>query len=191
MVKPPLPLSKKLLILQALGHNLRLAAAFIRTAIATVLFSGYAPVAPGTAGTAVIAVAYYLFGDGLGSATWAVLLAVTFGIAVYTAGSMARAVGVAQGKEEAKDPGVVVIDEAIGFLVTVAALPHGFWTVVAGFFLFRLLDIVKPPPCRWLEKLPGGWGIVLDDVFAGVYGQLLLRLLIACTGFADVVTPDP
>ena len=112
---------------------------------------------------------------------------ITFGIAVYSAGSMARAVGEKQGTEDAKDPGIVVIDEAIGYLVTVAFLPHGFWTAAAGFFLFRFLDIVKPPPCRWLEKLPGGWGIVLDDVMAGVYGQLILRLLMVFTGFAGVM----
>ena len=126
------------------------------------------------------AVAYYLLGAALGLAAWGVLLVVVFAIAVCTAGAMARAVG--RGGGDHQDPGVVVIDEAIGYLVTVAALPHGFWTAVAGFFLFRLLDIVKPPPCRWLERVPGGWGIVLDDVMAGVYGQLILRL--AFTGIA-------
>lgn len=133
----------------------------------------------------MIALAYYLFGDGVGAVAWSVLLPVTFVVAVFTAGSMARAVGEAAGKE-AKDPGVVVIDEAIGYLVTVAFLPHGFWTVVAGFFLFRFLDIIKPPPCRWLEKLPGGWGIVLDDVMAGAYGQLILRLVMALVGITSV-----
>ena len=132
----------------------------------------------------MIAIAYYLWGAILASVAWGLLLPVVFGIAVYTAGSMARSVGHRQGIGEAKDPGVVVIDEAIGYLVTVAFLPHGLWTAAAGFFLFRFLDIVKPPPCRWLEKLPGGWGIVLDDVMAGVYGQLVLRLLMAFTGFA-------
>ncbi len=135
----------------------------------------------------MIALAYYLFGAALGAEAWGLLLPVIFGIAVYTAGSMARVVGRQRGAEEAKDPGVVVIDEAIGYLVTVAFLPHGFWTAIAGFFLFRLLDIVKPPPCRWLEKLPGGWGIVLDDVAAGVYGQLILRLLIAFTKFGGAM----
>lgn len=134
----------------------------------------------------MIAVAYYLLGAALETAAWGVLLLVVFAVAVYTAGSMARAVGREGGDHE--DPGVVVIDEAIGYLVTVAALPHGFWTAVAGFFLFRLLDIVKPPPCRWLEKLPGGWGIVLDDVAAGVYGQLILRLVIALTAGAGAAT---
>lgn len=155
--------------------------------MATVLFSGYSPIAPGTAGTAVIAIAYYLWGGLLEPVAWGLLLPTVFGIAVYTAGSMARAVGRERGTEKAKDPGLVVIDEAIGYLVTVAFLPHGFWTAVAGFFLFRFLDIVKPPPCRWLEKLPGGWGIVLDDVMAGVYGQLILRLLMAFTGFAGAM----
>ena len=138
----------------------------------------------------MVALVYYLFGASLDPTGWVVLAAVTFGVAVYTAGSMARVVGVQQGVREAKDPGVVVIDEAIGYLVTVAMLPHGFWTAVGGFFLCRLLDIVKPPPCRWLENLPGGWGIVLDDVAAGLYGQLILRLLIAFAGFGGAVGGD-
>ncbi|HIG19007.1 MAG TPA: phosphatidylglycerophosphatase A [Candidatus Handelsmanbacteria bacterium] len=75
----------------------------------------------------------------------------------------------------AANPGPVVIDEAAGFLFTVAFLPHGLWTTVAAFLLFRILDILKPPPARQLEKLHGGWGIVLDDVAAGIMGNLLLR----------------
>ena len=138
----------------------------------------------------MVALLYYLFGASLDPMGWGVLLTVTFGVAVYTAGSMARAVGVQQGVREAKDPGVGGVDEAIGYLVTVAMLPHGFWTAVGGFFLFRFLDIVKPPPCRWLENLPGGWGIVLDDVGAGLYGQLILRLLIAFTAFGGAVGGD-
>ena len=73
------------------------------------------------------------------------------------------------------DPGPVVIDEALGYMVTVAWLPQTLGTAAAAFFLFRFLDIVKPPPARQSERLPGGWGIMTDDLIAGVYGNLLIR----------------
>lgn len=92
---------------------------------------------------------------------------------------MAGAEARARGRE---DPGPVVIDEAAGYLFTVAWLPHGPWTAAAGFVLFRVLDILKPPPARQLERIPGGWGIVLDDVAAGVIGHLLLRAAWALAG---------
>ena len=135
---------------------------------ATVCYSGYVPVAPGTAGSAVTAVAYYYLCGSLGPAKWAVVLLVGFALSVYAAEVMAR--------EWGKDPKRVVIDEAIGYLVTVTLLPHGMWTAVLGFVAFRIFDVVKPPPIRKLEELPGGWGIVLDDVLAGVYGNLVIRV---------------
>tara|TARA_Y100000588_G_scaffold385585_1_gene479253 strand:- start:1681 stop:2169 length:489 start_codon:yes stop_codon:yes gene_type:complete len=141
---------------------------FIKKLVATLGFSGYAPIAPGTAGSAVTAIIYYFFCSSLGVAAWLAVLALTFFVAVYTAQAM---VG-----EWGKDPGAVVVDEGVGFLVTVAFLPHGLWTAVVGFFVFRALDIIKPQPARRLEDLPGGWGIVMDDVIAGVYGNVLMRI---------------
>ena len=102
------------------------------------------------------------------------LLLVSFFVAVYTADAMTG--------EWGKDPGRVVVDEGVGFLVTVAFLPTGWLTVVAGFFVFRVLDLIKPTPARQLEALPGGWGIVVDDVVAGIYGNLALRLLFYAIG---------
>ena len=93
-----------------------------------------------------------------------------FFIAVYAAQAMERKWG--------KDPSRVVVDEAVGFLVTVAFLPPGLATASAGFVLFRIFDIAKPPPARRLESLPGGWGVVMDDVAAGVYGNLVLQLAV-------------
>ena len=144
---------------------------FLKKALGTVFFSGYAPLAPGTAGSAVVALLYYFFGASLEAVEWVAVLAFTFVVAVYTAGELARQWG--------DDPGRVVIDEAVGFLATVAFLPHSFWMALAGFFIFRALDILKPTPARQLEALPGGWGIVLDDVAAGIYGNLLIRLALA------------
>ncbi len=146
----------------------------LRTVIATLFFSGYAPLAPGTVGSAVTAVGYYLLCSSLGTVAWVVVLVVAFLVAVTTAESAARMWG--------HDPGRVVIDEAVGYLATVAFLPHGWVTAAVGFVVFRFFDIVKPPPVRMLERLPGGWGIVLDDVGAGIYGQLAIRIGLALAG---------
>jgi phosphatidylglycerophosphatase A len=78
-----------------------------------------------------------------------------------------------------KDSSVIVIDEIAGFLVTMFGLPFHWVTVFAGFLLFRLFDIAKPFPIRKIDQsLPGGWGVMLDDILAGVYANLGLRLLV-------------
>jgi phosphatidylglycerophosphatase A len=80
-------------------------------------------------------------------------------------------------QEWGKDPGRVVIDEIVGFWFAVALFPKTLTTVIVGFLVFRLLDIVKPPPARAAERLPKGWGIVMDDVIVGIYTNLVLRLI--------------
>ena len=112
---------------------------------------------------------FFFFNPPLGVVEWLGVLAVAFVVGVYTANKAAP--------EWGKDPGQVVIDEGVGFLFTVVLLPTGIWTVIIAFFVFRVLDIIKPPPARQLEALPGGWGIVVDDVIAGIYGNLFIRLL--------------
>ena len=112
---------------------------------------------------------FFLVSSPLGVVGWLVVLLVAFAVGVYTADKAAP--------EWGEDPGQVVVDEGVGFLFTVALLPTDIWTVIVAFFVFRVLDIIKPPPARQLEALPGGWGIVVDDVVAGIYGNLLIRLL--------------
>lgn len=121
------------------------------------------------------AAAYLTLCGSLTTGTWIVLLAATTVVAVVSAGAEARV-------RDEEDPGPVVIDEAAGYLFAVAFLPHGPVTAIAGFLLFRALDILKPPPARQLERLRGGWGIVLDDVAAGLWSHLLLRLGWALAG---------
>jgi phosphatidylglycerophosphatase A len=77
-----------------------------------------------------------------------------------------------------KDPSHVVIDEVAGQLLTLVACPIVWQGLLAGFILFRVFDIVKPPPVRSLERLPEGTGIVVDDLGAGVYGLIVLQLLL-------------
>jgi phosphatidylglycerophosphatase A len=91
--------------------------------------------------------------------------------AIWAAGATARDVG----KE---DPGLVVVDEVLGQWLTAAAIVHANWqSYILAFALFRLFDITKPWPIRKLESLPGGLGIVADDLLAGVYGAVVLYLV--------------
>ena len=77
------------------------------------------------------------------------------------------------------DPPQVVIDEVAGFLLAVFFLPYSWFNLGLGFVLFRFFDILKPFPIRLLDqKLPGGAGIVLDDVMAGIYGNVLIRIVL-------------
>ena len=77
-----------------------------------------------------------------------------------------------------KDPGVVVCDEIVGQLIALLFLPFSGTVALAAFLLFRAFDILKPFPADRMERLPNGWGIVADDVMAGVYANLVLRLLL-------------
>ena len=138
---------------------------------------GKIPVAPGTFGTLWGIPICFGLSRIDAAASLGVIVAFTLG-AIWVAGEAEKRLG-------SKDPGPIVIDEIAGFMVTLWGLPFTVSTAVGGFFIFRLLDIVKPFPIRRLEKqLPGGAGVVLDDVAAGVYGNLILRLLLYATAFA-------
>jgi phosphatidylglycerophosphatase A len=142
----------------------------VATFIATGFGSGYSPFAPGTAGTLVAVPLAMLMPEGF--LAQALVLTVVVMLAIWSAHAAAPTLGL-------KDPGQIVVDEIAGFLVTVAMLPAGWSTWAAGFVAFRLFDIWKPPPCRRLEALPGGVGIVADDLMAGLYANLSLRILCA------------
>ena len=142
---------------------------------ATGLYIGTIPVAPGT------------FGSLIGLPLCLLLSRLTFlqSVMIILA-FILFAVGIASAAEKIlkqKDPGQIVIDEIAGLLVTFAGLPFNLKTALAGFIIFRLLDILKPFPIRILDKrMGGGSGVVLDDVVAGIYGNLILRLVIYITG---------
>jgi phosphatidylglycerophosphatase A len=147
-----------------------LVANVIAAPIATWLGCGYSPVAPGTAASAaalVIAVGLHAW-LGWPPFWFAILAAALLAPGIWSAGVVARV----EGRE---DPGFVVVDEVIGQWITIAAAATINWkSVLAAFVLFRLFDIWKPPPVRQLEQLPGGWGIVADDVMAGIYGAVVI-----------------
>jgi len=136
---------------------------------ATVGGLGYAPLAPGTFGSAAGVAIYWLTRDWSMPAQLSIILVVT------VAGTWASTRAEAHfGKE---DPGPVVIDEVAGQLVTLAFTGAGPTATIAGFFIFRVLDIIKPYPANRFERLHGGVGIMADDLMAGVYGCLLVHLL--------------
>ncbi len=138
--------------------------------IATCCGLGRSPAAPGTVGSlaALGAAALLVHHHGWGAGGFALLSAVLFLPAVWASQVTAAACG-------KKDPSLVVVDEALGQWVTLAgAAAYNWKSFLAAFVLFRLLDIFKPPPVRQMERLPGGWGIIADDVAAGLIGALVL-----------------
>jgi len=140
--------------------------------VATGFGIGYAPAAPGTAGSVLGLLLYLLV---LRRASPALYASVLLGILIlggYTAGRTEQALG-------KTDPRQVVIDEILGMLLTYFLLPVGLIGGALGFMFFRLFDILKPPPLRWLQKRPGGAGIMLDDIGAAVYAHLLTRWVLA------------
>ena len=123
--------------------------------------------APGTIGT-LGAVPLYWLASRAGAGVLA-------GVALAVAGAGVWSAGVVAKRLASNDPHIVVIDEVAGFLITMLGGGPGSWvSVTLGFGLFRLLDIAKPWPIHRLERLPGGWGIVLDDIAAGALGALAL-----------------
>lgn len=143
----------------------------VAKAIATAFGAGYSPIAPGTCGTAVtVPLAWALARLSVWEFSIVVLAIITIGI--WAAGRADRAWGT-------HDSGRIVIDEVAGYLVTMALVDRAHWIPLAvGFVVFRALDITKPPPIRWLdENLPGGFGVVIDDVAAGVLGMGIMVAL--------------
>jgi phosphatidylglycerophosphatase A len=129
---------------------------------------GYIPIAPGTYGTAVGIPLVWLMAD-LPLWQYALISVVSIAIAIWAAHEADRAWGT-------HDCQKICIDETVGYFVTMAPVDkHGWVPLVAGFVLFRLFDQVKPPPVRWLdENLAGGYGVVLDDVAAGVMAAVVM-----------------
>lgn len=143
----------------------------VALAIATVGYSGFFPIAPGTLGSAVGILLWALARMmGAGPTTEIATVVALLAVGAWSA-------TVAEGRLGTTDPGPVVIDEVMGMWVTMVAAPFTWRVALAGFLLFRVFDIVKPPPARQLEKVHGGWGVMLDDLAAGVYAWVGLALL--------------
>ncbi|HID80908.1 MAG TPA: phosphatidylglycerophosphatase A [Chromatiales bacterium] len=136
--------------------------------------SGLAPFAPGTFGTLVAIPLFLLLSKLPAAGYFLVMLALLF-FGIWLCGRSAEKLGV-------HDHGGIVWDEIVGLLITLFMIPAGWVWIVLGFVLFRFFDIVKPWPIRWLDKqVDGGLGIMLDDVLAGIFGWIILQLIIFYT----------
>jgi phosphatidylglycerophosphatase A len=129
--------------------------------------SGYAPLAPGTAGSLAALLLYILF--PIPDYYWLVITILFIPIGLWSSSVMEKDLG--------KDPPRVVIDEWVGQWMTLLFLPREILPLAAGFILFRILDIIKPFPARGLQKLKGGLGIMIDDIIVAVYGNIMLQIL--------------
>jgi len=131
---------------------------------------GRIPFAPGTFGSLLALPLYLALSALLPWPVYAAVLAVTLPVHAWICSAGARAYG-------GSDPSVVVWDEVIGLLVALTAVPRGWAPVAVAFIAFRGFDILKPFPIGWLEaRVPGGWGILLDDVVAGIYALIVVQV---------------
>jgi phosphatidylglycerophosphatase A len=138
--------------------------------LATGFGVGYSPIAPGTLGT-LVAVPIYYFLSEIPSPLYEITLVGFFFLSVWISENAERFFG-------KRDDQRIVIDEIMGFLVTMLRIPKTILFIIIGFLLFRFFDILKPFPIRHLEKkLKGGYGVVLDDVLAGAYANIILHVI--------------
>jgi phosphatidylglycerophosphatase A len=158
--------------------------------IGTGCFVGYVPWASGTFG-ALVGCAVLLLLSVWRPAVLLPMVVLTFLAGVWSADAVARYEGhrltqaaartkerFQPGHQAAPDPSIVVIDEIVGMWIAVLFFPRSLLVLGIAFVLFRLFDIVKPPPAAWFERIPHGWGIMLDDVVAGVYANLSTHVLL-------------
>jgi phosphatidylglycerophosphatase A len=139
--------------------------------VATVGYSGYFPVAPGTVGSAGGLVFYLLVWWSQSVAVEVGLIVVLFLVGIWAGTTAERYFG-------GIDPGPIVIDEVVGMLITLAFIPVGLSGALVGFFIFRVFDVIKPYPAGRLERLHGGLGVMADDAMAAVYANISLRAVL-------------
>jgi len=136
-------------------------------------YSGYFPVASGTVGSLAALIIYFI----PGFEQWFIIVPLTIIFAAY---------GIYVGTKfeivYGKDPAECTIDEIVGMWISLIALPKTILIVVTAFLLWRILDIIKPPPARNLERLDGGIGIMLDDVISGLYTLIIMHLVVYLLG---------
>jgi phosphatidylglycerophosphatase A len=138
--------------------------------IASGIYSGYSPLAPGTVGS-LVGLAIYLICGPLSIPVFAAVIVVAFLVGVWSS-SVAEGFYGRDGKQ-------IVIDEIVGMWIALFALPRSASIVILAFLVFRALDIVKPFPAHSSQKLPGGWGVMMDDLIVAIYSNILLRLAAA------------
>jgi len=142
---------------------------FLSRIIATIFHCGYLPLAPGTWASAIALLAGWYLLPHIDNSTFFISLVILFFAGVLSSRLISE-------EDNDEDPSYVVIDEWVGMWIPLIGIPHNWEWWAAGFVLFRIFDIIKPFPIGKLEKLKGGWGIMLDDVLAGVYALVLIQI---------------
>lgn len=137
--------------------------------IATGFYTGFSPLAPGTAGSLLAAAIYMIPGFELPYVIGPVII-ISFFYGVKICAKMEYLLG--------KDPSECTIDEFVGTWISFYLLPKKLLILIIAFFIWRILDILKPPPARALEDFEKGWGVMLDDVASGIYTALIMHLLL-------------
>lgn len=140
----------------------------IYKALGTTFFTGYSPVAPGTAGALAALIIFWLLPE------YSFFEMLLFSVLVTAAGIK---ISTELEKIWGKDPGKINIDEVAGMMIALIGIDQNFWLWGFAFIAFRAFDIFKPPPIRTLEHLPGGYGVMADDVAAGIYANMACRLV--------------
>ena len=153
---------------QALVHKV----GWFYVIVTTGCFSGYSPFDPGTAGT-VVAIPLYLVLARAGWIPYLISTLILFAVGIQGAHKIETAT-------KQTDNGIIVIDEVVGYLVTMVFIPFHWGLIMLGFVVFRGFDSLKPYPIRKFDKNPkwGGFGVMFDDVLAGVYGNLVLQMIV-------------
>jgi phosphatidylglycerophosphatase A len=137
--------------------------------IATGMYSGYSPVASGTAGS-LVGLLFYAIPGMERTIILSVATLITLALGVVTSAEMEKIHG--------EDPSIVVIDEIVGMWISLIFLPKRILIAILAFLFFRAYDIVKPPPARQIERVHHGFGVMLDDVFAGIYANLSVQCIL-------------
>lgn len=136
----------------------------------TVLKVGYLPIAPGTWGSLAALLIWYVIIEHISSIALIALIVIILILGIYTS-------SITENNIAQKDPSIIVIDEWVGQWIALLFLPKSLLWGLSAFLVFRLFDIWKPYPIKALDKISSGWGIMLDDVLAGIYALVVISVL--------------
>ncbi len=142
-------------------------------------YTGYAPAASGTLGSA-IAVAFYFIPGFESPLILGFVLLLVFGLGIKASSIMEKRYG--------HDPAEVTIDEVVGMWITLFFLPKSILVVLAAFFVFRFFDIIKPFPARAFDAMHGGFGIMMDDVVSGIYANIMMQIVLLIPFFNGLLS---
>jgi phosphatidylglycerophosphatase A len=142
---------------------------FLEKMLGSGFFTGYLPKVPGTWGSLAALIIYLI--PGFENPSFMIFMISLFIVIGVPIGDKFE-------KKYGKDPKECTIDEVVGMWITLLFLPRKIWWIVTAFLIWRLMDIVKPFPARQFESIKGGWGIMLDDIMAGIYSFLSIQIII-------------